>query len=202
MRSPIKFIEKKVEEASGGKVKIIGNYNGMLHKCLFSDKEYGEFEAYPVNVIHHKTRHPDGATERREDAMLKHFGVRHHMQIASQSLKVAIKHNRKFIEKHWETGEKIICIASYELKTVQWLNKTKIRFLWQPHVFFMPDGKRSYRPDAYLIDSDLWIEIKGRFYPAAKEKWDWFHSEYKNSELWNKDKLQEIGILPKRKMSI
>ena len=29
----------------------------------------------------------------------------------------------------------------------------------------------------------------------AREKWDWFHKEYPNSELWNKKKLQNMGIL-------
>jgi hypothetical protein len=29
----------------------------------------------------------------------------------------------------------------------------------------------------------------------AKEKWEWFHSNYPNSELWNESKLKEMKIL-------
>ena len=58
----------------------------------------------------------------------------------------------------------------------------------------MPNGK-TYRPDLYLPDSDVWIEIKGYFRKDAKIKWDWFHKEHPNSELWNEEKLKEMKIL-------
>ena len=58
----------------------------------------------------------------------------------------------------------------------------------------MPDG-RTYTPDFYLPDLDKYIEIKGYFWGDAQEKWDWFHKEHKNSELWNKNKLKELKIL-------
>lgn len=57
----------------------------------------------------------------------------------------------------------------------------------------MPDNK-TYRPDCYLINKNLWIEIKGYFRNDAREKWDWFHEKYPNSELWNKKALKGIGI--------
>jgi hypothetical protein len=185
-----------VSTASKGKVKLIGSYEGMLKKCSFFDIEYGVFRAYPVNVIHHKTRHPTGAPKRRGDSMLERFGVRHHMQDTTQALKVARSQNNKYIEKHWKTGEDLVCIARYEVATVRWLNKNRIDFLWQPRTFTLPNG-HTYRPDAYLTSQDLWIEIKGYFRPSGKKKWRWFHKEYKNSELWNKRKLQTLGILGK-----
>jgi len=70
----------------------------------------------------------------------------------------------------------------------------KIDYNWQPQIFTMPNGK-TYRPDLYLPDSDVWIEIKGYFRKDAKIKWDWFHKEHPNSELWNEEKLKEMKIL-------
>lgn len=191
---PVTDVEKAVITASNGMVKLIGSYGGMLRKCLFLDSEFGEFSAYPVNVIHHKTRHPASAPKQRETAMFERFGVRHHMQDADQALKVARSQTRHSIEKHWKTGEELTCVASYEVATVAWWNKNRVNFLWQPQTFLMPDG-HTYRPDAYLIDQDLWVEIKGYFRPAGRKKWRWFHREYSNSELWDKRKLQRLGIL-------
>ena len=58
----------------------------------------------------------------------------------------------------------------------------------------MPDG-RTYRPDLYLPAEDKWIEIKGYFRADAEEKWNWFHKEYPNSELWNDEKLRKMKII-------
>ena len=104
---------------------------------------------------------------------------------------------------HWKTGEELVWTASYERKVVDYLNKSMIEFLWQPKTFITPiktnkgDKFSTYRPDLYLSDQDLWIEIKGYMRPVSKEKWNWFHEAYPNSELWNKNKLIELGILTK-----
>jgi hypothetical protein len=109
-------------------------------------------------------------------------------------LNSAKKMNNAQISQHWKTGESLICVGSYEIKTVHYLNCNKIEYLWQTKKFFLPDN-RTYRPDVYLFKENKWIEIKGYFWGDAKEKWDWFHSQYSNSELWDKQKLQAIGIL-------
>ena len=58
------------------------------------------------------------------------------------------------------------------------------------------NGKiKTYRPDCYLPDEDLWIEIKGYFREIGKVKWSWFHNQHPNSELWNEEKLKELGVL-------
>jgi len=74
------------------------------------------------------------------------------------------------------------------------LNKNRINFRWQHKTFKMPDG-RTYRPDMYLFSTRKWIEIKGYFRKDALEKWNWFQTVKPNSELWNKDKLKDMGIL-------
>jgi len=77
---------------------------------------------------------------------------------------------------------------------VEYFNKNKIDYNWHAQSFVMDDG-RIYNPDCYLPDLDLWIEIKGYFWDDAEKKWDWFHKNYPNSELWNEKKLKELGIL-------
>lgn len=109
-------------------------------------------------------------------------------------IKAAKTSNNFFILNHWKSNEEVICTASYEKRVVEYLNKNKIKYLWQPKTFII-SNKRSYRPDLYLIDKGVWIEIKGYFRKDAQEKWDWFHKQYINSELWDKKKLKEMGIL-------
>lgn len=95
---------------------------------------------------------------------------------------------------HWKTEEELVCTASWEKRVVEYLNKNKINFRWQPRSFLMPDG-RKYYPDMYLFSTKKWVEIKGYFWGRSKEKWDWFHKEKPNSELWNEEKLKEMEIL-------
>ena len=58
----------------------------------------------------------------------------------------------------------------------------------------MPNNKL-YIMDAFLPDENLYIEIKGYKREKSMKKWDWFHKEYPNSELWDKSKLKEMNIL-------
>jgi len=39
------------------------------------------------------------------------------------------------------------------------------------------------------------LKLSGYFRKDAKEKWNWFHKTYPNSELWDKEKLKEKRIL-------
>jgi hypothetical protein len=77
---------------------------------------------------------------------------------------------------------------------VDYLNANQIDYLWHPKSFEMDNG-RHYTPDCYLPEGRVWIDIRGHFWKDAREKWDWFHARYPNSELWNKEKLKEYKIL-------
>ena len=77
--------------------------------------------------------------------------------------------------------------------------KLKIDFDWQ--IKFKMPNEKTYFIDCYLKDSDTYIEIKGYFRKDAEEKWNWFHKEYPNSELWNQKKLEELGILKRRNLA-
>jgi hypothetical protein len=124
---------------------------------------------------------------------LKKYECEYSCQDPSIALKIARSHRASIILKHWKTGQDIVCVASYEPKVVQYFNDNKIDFVWQVR-FDMPNGKK-YFVDVYLPEQKIYVEIKGYFYKDAKEKWDWFHKEYPNSELWDKQKLKELKIL-------
>jgi hypothetical protein len=132
--------------------------------------------------------------EKSKQTCIKKYGVDSPMKCKEISLQVARSQNNSYISYHWKTGEELVCQASYEYKTTKKLNEICKDYLWQPKAFTMPDG-RTYRPDLYLIREDKWVEIKGYFRDKAKEKWEWFHKEYPNSELWDKETLKRMGVL-------
>lgn len=129
-----------------------------------------------------------------ESIMLEKYGAKSSMQNLEVARKNARAQTKSIILHHWKTDEEIVCIASYERLVVEYLNKNKINYEWHSKQFKMPDG-RTYIPDCYLPDDNIWIEIKGYFRKDAEEKWKWFHRKYPNSELWNKKKLKEANIL-------
>lgn len=110
------------------------------------------------------------------------------------NLKRSMSNNKTYTIKHWKTNKELICVASYEKKVVEYLNANKINFRWQPKTFRMPN-KKTYRPDIYLFSTKKWIEIKGYFRHDSKLKWNWFHKTHTNSELWDEDKLKNMGIM-------
>lgn len=125
---------------------------------------------------------------------LERYGVKHPLQYKPFADKSAKAQNAAVIKKHWKTGEDIVCIASYEAAAVDYWNANHINFIWQKYTFDMPNGNY-YTPDAYLPDTDTYVEVKGYFWGDAEEKWEWFHSVYPNSELWNKDRLQKLSLV-------
>lgn len=126
--------------------------------------------------------------------LMEKYGTKYISQVPEIAKKAAKSNNASYVLTHWFSSEKIVCIGSWERKVVEHLNKNKIDYLWQVQTFRM-SNKRTYTPDLYLPEEDLWIEIKGYLRKDAKEKWDWFHKSYPNSELWDKKKLKEMEIL-------
>lgn len=186
IRGRLKIIEKKTLSLDKVKQRIKEKHGDMVVldestyintkiKAKFIDKDYGEWWAFPRDIF---VGH--GHDER---------GL----------LKAAKHSNNSYILYHWKTGEEVVCVASYEKKTIEYLNFNRINYIWQKAKFNLPpdgNGKvKTFRPDCYLSDQDLWIEIKGYFRKDAREKWEWFHKEYPNSELWDKNKLKELKIL-------
>lgn len=135
------------------------------------------------------------AKEKRKNTVLKKYGVENVSQNKEIHKKQCVSMNDSFRLKHWKTGKDVVCRGSFEKLVVEYLNKNKIDFKWQI-IFPMPDN-RKYIIDLFLKDENKYVEIKGHFWGDSKQKWNWFHEEYPNSELWNMKKLQKMNILPK-----
>jgi hypothetical protein len=185
--------EEIVEKLPKNICLIQSTYVNSMTKCWFLDKEYGLFEATPNSIIKNNKVHPIISKLNREKTCLKKYGVKHISQVREIALRQK-KSARKVIEKtNWKTGEKIYCIGSYESKVVDYLNFNKIEFKWQIP-FKLDIG--TYFCDLYLIEKDLYIEIKGWWRQnISKEKWILFHDKFPNSELWDRDKLKALKIL-------
>jgi len=186
-----------VMQAPGIKEKII---EGFIIKFGFDNpmKNAEVREKQRLTVLNHYgveyTFQAEEIKEKSRQTSLDHFGVDHPQKNKEISLKSARGRNTSVIKIHWLDTKELVCTASYEPKVVDYFNENKINFIWQGAVFVMPDG-RTYRPDFYLPDTDTWGEIKGHFWKDAEEKWNWFHAEYPNSELWDKEKLKSLGLL-------
>lgn len=140
-----------------------------------------------------------GITDKIRATNIKKYGVDHLMKDPKEALKRAKKCNNAYIRYHWKTGEEIVCVGSYEMLTVEYLNLNKINYEWQPFAFTLSKGN-TYRPDVFFPETNLWVEIKGRFYEDAMEKWEEFHRDIKpNSELWDYKKLKEMGLFRKKR---
>ena len=224
-RLSLEEIKKRIFNIHGNIVMIDEfSYVAVTIKARFIDKDFGEWFAIPDNVMRgcsHPAREKEkikqtclkkygvesplscpNIRKKANDTLFKNYGVKTPMHNESIALKSAENVNYSHTLFHWKTQEKLVCVGSYEKAVVEWLNKNQIDFLWQMihfKYFTMKDG-RKYRPDLFLIKENKWIEIKGVFRDwdpddDAHEKWDWFHKEYSNSELWTKDILQQKEIL-------
>ena len=183
-----KDVKKKAIETC---LKRYGVDNPLKNKEIKKKQENTILKRYGVKNISQL----DIIKEKKEQLSLLKYGTKSPMQNHEVALKCAKSSRKSIIKYHWNTNEELICYGTWEAKVVDYLNENKINYRWQPKTFTMSTG-RTYRPDLYLVDKDLWIEIKGRFLGNAEEKWNEFHKQiHKNSELWNQDKLKEMNIL-------
>lgn len=131
--------------------------------------------------------------EKMKQTFLDHYGVDNPTKNKEIRLKAAISANKTKEIVYWKTNETIHMLGWEPLAANYW-NKNKEEYEYEFRTFTMSDG-RTYTPDFYLPRLDKWIEVKGRWYDDAKEKWEWFHKEHPNSELWDKNRLKKLGIL-------
>jgi hypothetical protein len=150
------------------------------------------------------TLNDPGTREKIIATNLEKYGVENPIQNVEVYKRALATSKKLYIVKHWRTGEKLICAASYEFAFVNWCNYVQVDFDWQiPFVtpLLTKRGKPSiYFIDAYIKTGDfagIWIEIKGRFTNVRnREKWEWFHAQHPNhSQLWTKHVLINMGIL-------
>ncbi len=195
-RLSIDEVKKRLLAKHGEHIKLVDStYEHTYKKCTFIDNEYGKWQAYPHNVLNGST-HPKHGLLKRKKTWLKKYGVDNPFKSQCVQDKATKKRRNVTRLKHWRTDQELVCVGSYEVAFVKWCNTNQIDFDWQ--IWFQTPWNKMYRVDAMIKTgkfTDTWIEIKGYFYDDdAKRKWLWFHSIHK-SELWDKQRLTEIGIL-------
>ena len=77
----------------------------------------------------------------------------------------------------------VLLKSSYELTYVQYMNKNKIKWLYEPKKFYMEDRKTYYLPDFYLPEKREWHEVKGRMYKKSLKKIETFNKLYPEEKL-------------------
>ena len=86
-------------------------------------------------------------------------------------------------------GKQVWLRSSYEVRFAEVI--TKLDMLWDYECKSFEIGDLgTYRPDFYLPNQDLWIEVKGYMQPKAKSKIERFIQLYPNEQLkivWMKD---------------
>lgn len=212
-------VNKKLEEINSYSRLITEEFYGMRDKLIFKDiglnieftsdiehvllgvscKERAKIKRQQT-MLEKYGCHFSKTNEFRtkvKKTMLERYGVEHNMKHPELSLKNARSNNKKQIKIHWKNLKELVCVGTYEAAVVDYLNFHKIDYIWQPEIFNLKNT--TYRPDLYLIEKDLYIEIKGFFRQDALDKWNKFQEIKPNSELWDKQKLKELGFKFNRK---
>jgi len=125
-------------------------------------------------------------------AKLEMLAARTPEQLYERCIKGAKKANKASIKYHWKTGQELVCRGSWEPKVIDYWNLNKIDFDWQVPIKLK---NKLYIVDAYLPNENLWVEIKGYARALFIEKWEEFIRNHPNSEIWDKSKLRDLGIL-------
>ena len=184
---------KNIEVLGKSRATLMSNYGVTIP---FKSKEIRD-KAENTCLERFGCLHPAQNSEvvrKMETTNMLRYGVKYAMKNHEIATRSAKNVKKSVVLKHWKTGEELVCVSSWEVKVAEHLNANKIEFQWQHETFTMPD-ERTYRPDLYLTQENKWIEIKGYFRKDAEEKWNWFHKEHLNSELWDKTKLKKLKIL-------
>jgi len=101
----------------------------------------------------------------------------------------------KILKPNWCKYKRIWMRSGYEIAFAQFLDLSGIKYKYEPKAFDLSDT--TYRPDFYIPEWDLWIEIKGYISDLFKKKFNKFKKKYPNERikiLMQKD-LQELGVL-------
>lgn len=117
--------------------------------------------------------------------------MRHRMTNVGRDRKIAACKGRKTIIANLLSGKTSLKIrhgkhehfnnvyfrSTYETRFAKLLTGEKRKWTYEPCRFLLSDGK-TYCPDFYLPDCDLYVEIKGWWRDDARQKFDMFLIEY------------------------
>ncbi len=202
-----KLTEDEINKRLPGYIKIkSGTFASGSKKATFIDLEYGEWTAVASNVLagsNHPLRGNKNKIVSMRNSNLEKYGVEYVAQVAKFALKAAKNQNKIINRRHWKSRKLTACQGGWELAVVDYLNREKIDYLWQPQVFQVPKSvlttpkgsTTTFRPDLFLVKEKKWVEIKGYFRADAIKKWAWFSEQYPNSEIWDFGKLRELKII-------
>ena len=82
--------------------------------------------------------------------------------------------------------------SGWELKVSNYLTENNVNWYYEFSWLKIEEGKY-YLPDFYLPDENKYIEVKGWKTDRTMEKYNLAKNIY-NIELWDKSKLDEVGI--------
>lgn len=94
---------------------------------------------------------------------------------------------------------KIWMRSSWEIKFAKYLDDNNINWLFEPIAFpiIYNNINGTYRPDFYIIEEHLYIEIKGWWRGDSESKYNAFKEQYSNLniEVYDKEKLKKLKVL-------
>ncbi len=93
----------------------------------------------------------------------------------------------------WISYKKIWMRSTWEINIAKWLDKHKIKWLYEPERFELKD--RTYCPDFYLPERNIYWEIKGWFHERHQETIKQFRELYPKENLLVLTKLIYEAII-------
>lgn len=199
-RKTAEEVNEKAKQKNKNLKLIKCTYKGAKIKCKWHEKGYGYFWSKPCDLLR-ATRsvpgHPASGGHRQakttRDNLMKKYGVENVMHLEEVFKKSSNNQNNVYIKYHWKTKKRLYCKGLWESKTVGFLNKNKMDYLWQVRIVLTE--KKVYFCDLYLIDENKYVEIKGWHRPDFVEKWNLFYKKYPNSEIWDYKILKTKKII-------
>jgi hypothetical protein len=172
-----------------------------MFKCKYCDREFergvqlGGHQVFcPNNPKANESKEKIGNAQRGEKNSMKNPESRKKL---TETIKSKIENDSWHLSfsksrTHEYNGVKLY--GKWELEYAKWLDKNEIEWRRPKEKFpYTFNGKKGYyTPDFYLIESKIYIEIKG--YPTPKDfaKWDYFPLEL---EIINGYDLKELDLI-------
>lgn len=85
--------------------------------------------------------------------------------------------------------------SSWEVAYAKYLDRNKVKWLYEPKTFDL--GGMTYTPDFYLIEKEIYIEIKGYLSLEGKNKINLFRKNFSNLNLlvYRQNHLRRMKVL-------
>jgi len=96
---------------------------------------------------------------------------------------------------------KIFVRSSWEANIYRIYKYLGFTIKYEPKSFRLSNGK-TYRPDFYIVELNIWVEVKGRWYKDAYEKFCMFKKEYPKIVIQLIDSIKYKEMIEKYKSII